>query len=147
MNLKERLEQDFIMSYKAKEEMKISVLRMVKSAIKNAEIAEKQPLSEEGITKVLKKEVKQRLDSISEYEKAGRQDLVDKEKNEAEIIKAYLPEELSDSEVNSIIIEAIAEIGAKEMKDIGKVIALVMQKSKGRADGSKVSAVVRSKLS
>lgn len=147
MNLKERLEQDFIMSYKAKEEMKISVLRMVKSAIKNAEIAEKQPLSEEGITRVLKKEVKQRLDSISEYDKAGRQDLVDKEKNEAEIIKAYLPEELSDSEVNSIIIEAIAEIGAKEMKDIGKVIALVMQKSKGRADGSKVSAVVRSKLS
>ncbi len=147
MNLKERIEKDFITSYKAKEETNVSVLRMVKSAIKNAEIAEKQLLAEEGVIKILKREVKQRLDSISEYEKANRPDLANKEKGEVEIIKRYLPEDLSDEQIGTIIAESIAETGANEMKDMGKVIALVMQKTKGLADGSKVSAVVRSKLS
>jgi uncharacterized protein YqeY len=147
VSLKEIIDKDFIESYKAKEETKVSVLRMVKSAIKNAEISEKQELTEEGIMKVLKKELKQRLDSINEYEKANRSDLVEKEKAEAEIIKSYLPEDLSDEEYDRTIADAISEIGATEMKDMGKVIALVMQKTKGTADGSKVSAMVRSKLS
>ena len=147
MSLKELIDKDFIESYKAKEETKVSVLRMVKSAIKNSEISEKQELTEEGIMKVLKKELKQRLDSINEYEKANRSDLVEKEKAEAEIIKSYLPADLSDEEYDRTIADAILEIGATEMKDMGKVIALVMQKTKGSADGSKVSAMVRSKLS
>jgi uncharacterized protein YqeY len=147
VSLKEIIDKDFIESYKAKEETKVSVLRMVKSAIKNSEISEKQVLTEEGIIKVLKKELKQRLDSISEYEKASRSDLVEKEKAEAVIIKSYLPADLSDEEYDRAVTDAILEIGATEMKDMGKVIALVMQKTKGSADGSKVSAMVRSKLS
>lgn len=147
VNLKERIEKDFITSYKAKEETNVSVLRMIKSAIKNAEIAEKQLLTEEGVMKILKREIKQRLDSINEYEKANRTDLASKEKGEVEIIKKYLPEDLSDEQIDTIIAESITEIGANEMKDMGKVIALVMQKTKGLADGSKVSAIVRSKLS
>jgi uncharacterized protein YqeY len=146
MDLKSQIDKDFLEAYKAKDEAKVSVLRMLKSAIKNSEIAEKKTLTDEEILRVLKKEVKQRTDSVSEYTKAGRADLAEKEEKEINVIKNYLPAELSDEEISNIVEQAISETGASEIKDMGKVIALVMQKSQGAADGAKVANLVRTKL-
>lgn len=146
MNLKDQIDKDFLDAYKAKNEMIVSVLRMIKSSIKNTEIAQKKELTDDEIIKVLKKETKQRLDSISQYESASRPELVEKEKSEIEIIKKYLPAEIDDAELEQIIDTKITDLNASEMKDMGKVIAAVMQEVGGKADGSKVSALVRSKL-
>jgi uncharacterized protein YqeY len=147
MNLKDQIQNDFLEAYKAKEDTKVSILRMLKSAIKNAEILAKGDLDEQNTIKVLKKEVKQRLDSSAEYERAGRTELAQKEKNEADFIRSYLPKELSLEETQALVDESITELDAKDLKDMGKVISLVMQKAKGLADGAQVSALVRSKLS
>lgn len=147
MNLKNQIEADFISAYKARNDELVAVLRMLKSSIKNMEIAEKQDISDETVLRVLKKEVKQRLDSANEYEKANRLDLANKEKDEAKIIQTYLPDELSDAEVQNFVVEAVSELGATTMADMGKVIALVMKKAGGATDGAKVAGLVRDKLS
>lgn len=147
MNLKQQIEKDFIEAYKAKEENKVSVLRLIKSSIKNTEINEKHELDDEAVMKILKKEIKQREDSISEYEKAGRSELAQKESAEAELIKAYLPEQLSLEETKQIVTDIISELGATNMADMGKVIGQVMQKAGAKVDGSKVSILVKEVLS
>lgn len=146
MDLKSQIDKDFIEAYKNKNEDIVSVLRMFKSAIKNLEIAEKRALANDDFIRVLKKEVKQRLDSAAEYSRAGREDLAAKEQSEVLILKKYLPKELTDEETVRIVDESITEVGATKIKDMGRVISLVMQKSGGAADGAKIAALVRSKL-
>ncbi len=146
MSLKDRLLQDMKEAMKARDQLKLSTLRLLVSEIKNKEIDAKGELKDEDILAIIQKAVKQRQDSIAQYEKGGRQDLADKEKAELEILKAYLPEELSQEEILKIIDEAIAATGATSPKEMGKVMREVMPKVKGRADGKMVNELVRKRL-
>jgi len=146
MSLKDRLMQEMKEAMKARDQLKLSTLRLLISEIKNKEIDAKGELKEEDILAIIQKAVKQRQDSIAQYEKGGRQDLADKEKAELEILKAYLPEELSTQEILKIIEEAIAATGASSPREMGKVMKEVMPKVKGRADGKLVNELVRKRL-
>ena len=146
MSIKSQIEQDFIIAYKAKEETRVSLLRLLKSAIKNAEIRAKRGLDDDETTKILYKEIKQRQDSISEYSKVGRGDLAQKEKDEIELIKIYLPSQLEEREIEKIVDQVIAEINASGPKDMGAVMNGVMSKVGSQASGSVVSATVKKKL-
>ena len=146
MDLKSQIDKDFLNAYKTKDDVIVSVLRLVKSSIKNCEIAAKKQINDDEIIRLLKKEVKQRQDSSEAYKNAGRDDLLEKEQTEIVIIKKYFPKQMSDEEISKFIDEAIVEVNATEMKDMGRVIALVMEKTKGGADGSKVANLVRSKI-
>ena len=146
MSLKDRLMQDMKEAMKARDQLRLSTLRLLISEIKNKEIDSKGELKDEDILSIIQKAVKQRQDSIAQYEKGGRQDLADKEKAELEILKAYLPEELSQEEILKIIDEAIAATGASSPKEMGKVMKEVMPKVKGRADGKLVNELVRKRL-
>ncbi len=146
MSLKDKIMQNMKEAMKARDQLKLSTLRLLVSEIKNREIDAKGELKDEDILALVQKAVKQRQDSISQYEKGGRQDLAEKEKAEMEILKAYLPEELSREEVLQIIDEAIAATGASSPKEMGKVMREVMPKVKGRADGKLVNELVRKRL-
>lgn len=146
MDLKSQIDKDFLEAYKSSQSEVVSVLRLVKSALKNLEIAEKRELTDQDVIRTLKKEVKQRLDSAEEYDKAGRTDLAQKERSEIQVIKKYLPKELTDVEMNRLVDEAILQSDAHELKDMGKLISLVMQKSEGAADGARLASIIRSKL-
>ena len=146
MSLKDRLIQDMKEAMKARDQLRLSTLRLLISEIKNKEIEAKGELKDEDILAIIQKAVKQRQDSIAQYEKGGRQDLADKEKAELEILKAYLPEELSQEEILEIIDQAIAATGASSPKEMGKVMREVMPKVKGRADGKVVNELVRKRL-
>ncbi len=146
MSLKDRLIQDMKEAMKARDQLRLSTLRLLISEIKNKEIDAKGELKDEDILTIIQKAVKQRQDSIAQYEKGGRQDLADKEKAELEILKAYLPEELSREEILEIIDQAIAATGASSPKEMGKVMREVMPKVKGRADGKVVNELVRKRL-
>lgn len=146
MTLKSSIENDFLAAYKSHQDDLVSVLRMVKNTIKNFEINSRVEASEQDIIKILRKEIKQREDAANEYEKAGRLDLCNKERSEAKVINNYLPSELSESETQATINDAIAELGATGIKDMGSVIKLVMAKTEGRADGSKVAQLVKNSL-
>jgi uncharacterized protein YqeY len=141
MNLGEQIGKDFIVAYKAKDEVKSSVLRLLKSAIKNEEISKKTVLSDDEVIKIIQREIKQRNDSIFEYGKGGRSDLADKEKDELTVLKTYLPAQLSDEELENIVKSVISE-----ESDFGKIMGKVMPQVAGKADGSRVSAAVRKLL-
>ncbi|MCX6812811.1 MAG: GatB/YqeY domain-containing protein [Candidatus Berkelbacteria bacterium] len=121
----------------------VSVLRMLKSAIKNFEIQKKDEATDEEVLKVIQKEIKQRRDSIESYLSNNRPESAEKEKTEVAILTAYLPEQLSDADLTANVQKAIDETGATGMADIGKVMAVVMPQVAGQADGSQVSAKVR----
>ncbi|GAB3400117.1 GatB/YqeY domain-containing protein [Flindersiella endophytica] len=146
--LKERLRADMTAAMKAREAGKVSTLRMVLTEVTNAEVSGKsaRELTDDEVLAVLEKEAKKRRESAETYTEAGRSELADKERAEEEIIAAYLPAQLSDGELTDIVQSAIAEAGASGMKDMGKVMKLVQPQTKGRADGSRVAAEVRSQL-
>ena len=146
MGLKEKIMQDMKEAMKAKDTAKVSTLRLLISEIKNKEIDKRGELTDDEILAVIQKAVKQRKESIEQYEKAGRNDLVEKEKKELEILEAYLPQPLSEGELEAIIDEAIKEAQATSVKDMGKVMKIVMPKVRGRADGKIVNQKVREKL-
>jgi len=146
MNIKAQIEQDFLTAYKAKAEIKVSVLRLLKSAIANAEIAAKKELSDDEVVKILYKEIKQREDSVSEYSKVGRKESADKEQEEIDLIKPYLPAQLDDAEIEKIVDRVIAETGATSPKEMGLVMSRVMSEAGSGASGSTVSAIVKNKL-
>ncbi|MEO2064889.1 MAG: GatB/YqeY domain-containing protein [Desulfurobacteriaceae bacterium] len=146
MSLKERLKEDMKAALKAKDKEKLSVIRMLQALIKNAEIDKRGELTDEEIVSLLQKYAKQRRESIEMYEKGGRQDLVEKEKRELEIVESYLPKQMSEEEIRELVAEVIKEVGASSPKDLGKVMQAVMPKVKGRADGSLVNRVVRELL-
>ncbi|ABZ84993.1 gatb/yqey domain protein [Heliomicrobium modesticaldum Ice1] len=145
MSLKERLMEDMKQAMKDKEagKFRLSVIRMARSAIQKVEIDKRRDLTEEETIDVLAREVKQRRDSIAEYEKAGRSDAVEALKEEIALLTAYLPQQLSEEEVRALVREAVAETGAQSPKDMGKVMGILMPKVKGRADGKLVNQVVK----
>lgn len=145
--LKERIDNDLKVALKNKDTIRISTLRFLKSAIHNAEIAKQEELKDEDIIAVIKKQVKQHQDSIGEFKKGSRQDLVDKETKELEILKSYLPEELKPEELLNIVKETMLKTNATSAKDMGRVMKETMARVKGRADGRTVSELVREELS
>lgn len=147
MSLVDKINIDFITAMKSKDETKVSVLRLLKSALQNYQIAEQKELSDDDIIKVIQKEIKQRKDSISTYETGGRLELADKEKAEIEVLAKYMPQQLSNEELTEIVEKAIAETGATSEADIGKVMGRVMPQVAGQADGGQVSAKVKELLS
>lgn len=148
MSIKEQLTNDMKEAMKAREvgKLRLSVIRMVRSNIKNTEINEKRELSDDDVLAVLMKEVKMRQDSLEEFKKADRQELVAQAEEEIKILQAYLPAALSDDELKAIVTEVIAAVGATCAKDMGKVMPQVMAKAKGRADGKRINMMVRELL-
>ncbi|WP_152656255.1 GatB/YqeY domain-containing protein [Oceanobacillus sp. CFH 90083] len=147
MTLLDRLNQDMKQAMKNKDKETLSVIRMVKASIQNESIKlGKDTLSEDEDLTILSREVKQRKDSLQEFKNAGREDLAEKTKEELEILEQYLPKQLSDEELTSIIQETITEVNAASMKDMGKVMGSVMPKVKGQADGTKIKQIVEQEL-
>jgi len=150
MNLKEKIQKDMILALKGQQKSESSVLKMLLSAINNGEISARKKdkgLNEEEIQKIIKSETKKRRDSIEAYEKADRRELAEKEKEELLILKKYLPEELSNEETEKITKEIINKLKTSSMQDFGSVMKEVMKKTKGQADGKKVSEIVKQLLS
>lgn len=143
---KEKIEGDFKKALKQRDELRLSVLRMVLAAIKNMEIEEKGELKEDQITDVLSKEAKKRKDSIVAFRDAGREDLQKKEEEELVILEEYLPEALGEDEIKKVISEKISQLDAKGPADMGKVMGAVMGELKGQADGEVVKKIVQSLL-
>jgi len=174
MSLKEKIQENLKIALKQKREIEVSVLRMLSAAILNKEkekrykLSKEKPeieieelkkesplykelekessLTDEEVIEVISSEIKKRKESILAFEKGERKDLVEKEKKELEVLKNYLPEQLSETELKKLVKETIEKVGAKDMKDIGKVMGELMPKVKGRAEGSQVSNIVRELL-
>ena len=147
MALKEKLMEDMKSAMKEKDLVKKNTIQFVRAAILQVEKDNKVTLDDEGITEILAKEVKKRKDSLPEYEKSGRDDLIADINREIEILLAYLPKQLTREELDEIVTDAIAKTGAASMKDMGKIMAFVMPKTKGRADGKMINSIVKEKLS
>ncbi len=150
MSLKEQIGEDIKTAMKAKDKIRLQTVRSIKKAILDKEV-ELRPkgqdsLSQEQEIELLSQQAKQRRDSIEQFKNAGRDDLADKESQELGIIETYLPEQLGDEEVETIIDEIISSSGAASMKDLGKVMGAAMKQLKGKADGKKIQALVKSKL-
>jgi uncharacterized protein len=146
MSLSDRLNDDMKLAMKSQDKFKLSVIRMVRAAIKNIEIDQRKPLEEQEVLDVLNREVKQRKDSLQEFEKAGREDLAENLRAEIVILMDYLPQQLSDEEVKAIVQQTIQEVGASSKADMGKVMGALMPKVKGRADGKVVNQFVQELL-
>ena len=147
MALIEQLEKDYVEAMKSKDESQVSVLRMLKSAVQNSKIQLQKELTDDDVIKIIQSQIKQRKDSIATYETGGRTELADKEKAEIEILSKYMPEQISDEELTSIVKTAIEETGATGPADMGKVMGKVMPQVAGRSDGGAVSAKVKELLS
>ena len=132
---------------RAKDQARLSTVRLILSAIKQREVDERIQLADADVLSVLEKMIKQRRESIAQFEKAARTDLADKEKAEIEVLSAYLPQQMSEAEVDRAVAAAIAEAGASSMKDMGKVMALLKPRLAGKADMGKVSGLLKAKLS
>ena len=146
MSLKDRITQDVKDAMRAKDKARLSTLRLITAAIKQREVDERIELDDTQVTLVLDKMVKQRRESIVQFEKAGRNDLIAIETSELEIIKPYLPEQLGDDEINTLIDSALEQTGATSVKDMGKVMGQLKSELQGRADMGAVSALIRAKL-
>jgi len=148
MSLSKQIVTDLTAAMKAQDAARTSTLRMVKAAMMNRQIEKGSELDDEDMQKLLRSLVKQRRDSIEQYEKAGRQELVDKEKAEIEVIETYLPQAASQQEIEQAVAAAIAETGANSMKDMGKVMKAAQAALAGKnADGRAVSEAVKARLS
>ncbi|OLZ10466.1 GatB/YqeY domain-containing protein [Sulfobacillus thermosulfidooxidans] len=148
MSLREQLNEDLKSAMRAKDQARLSVIRSIKAGILAQETrSERTTLDDEGILQVIVKEIKERKDANSEFEKAGRQDLVEKNLKEIEILSLYLPEPLSEDELAQLIDAAITACGATSPKDMGKVMAIVNPQIRGRADGRHVADLVKARLS
>ncbi len=146
MTLKEKITEDMKTAMRAKDSARLGTVRLLLAALKQKEVDERVVLSDADVLAIIDKMVKQRRESIAQFEKAGRNDLADLEKGEIGVLSAYLPQQLSEAEVVGEIEGAIAETGAKGAKDMGKVMALLKPRLAGRADMGKVSGLVKSKL-
>lgn len=151
--LKEKLKADFKEAFKAKEQVRLSVLKMVNAAIGNAEIDKRAkaggvdtPLTDAEVMDVISKEAKKRKDSVEQYKAGGREDLAQSEEAELAVLAGYLPAQMSEDEIRELVKKAIAETGASSASDLGKVMSALTPTTKGRADGSLVSKIVRESL-
>ena len=146
MSLRDQLSEDIKTAMKAREADRLAALRLMLAAVKQREVDERITLDDAGVISVVEKMIKQRKDSIAQYEKAARKDLADKERYEISVIEAYLPKQMSPQEIDAAVGEALAATGAKSAADMGKVMGVLKAKLAGRADMGKVSALVKSKL-
>lgn len=144
--LRDRLNDEMKQAMKARDEIRLSVIRLIRSSVKNREIESRHELNDGEITEVVSTLVKQRRESIRMFGEAGRTDLVEKEEKELAVLLTFLPQQLSREEVEALVVQAIADSGAQGPKDMGKVMKVIMPHVTGRADGSLVSAVVKEKL-
>lgn len=143
MNLSERLNDDMKQAMKSQEKFKLQTIRMIRSSVKNQEIDLKRPLEDAEVLDILSREIKQRKDSLQEFEKAGRDDLAKDVAAEIEIISVYLPQQLTEEEIKLIVQQTIQETGASSKADMGKVMSALLPKTKGRADGKLVNTFVQ----
>ncbi len=146
MNLQEMLMEDLKGSMRRRDELRVSVLRLLRAAIKNAEVEKLRPLDDSEVLRVIEKEAKQRRESIAEFARGNRPDLVAKEEAELAILMGFLPQQMSRDEVETVASRVVAEVGAKGPGDIGKVMQRLMAEVRGKADGKMVSQVVQELL-
>lgn len=147
MALQARIETDFVTAYKAKETVRVAVLRMLKTAIKNRQVELLRPLDDGEILDVIAKQVKQRRESIEQFTSGNRPDLADKEALELEMLVGYLPQALTEAELAVAVDAVVRELGATSLKDMGRVMQAVLEAHKGQVDGKKASELVRARLS
>jgi uncharacterized protein YqeY len=146
MGLKSQINEDMKAAMRAKEAQRLSTIRLLLAAIKQREVDERKELGDEDVVAVIDKMIKQRRESIEQYEKAARNDLAEAEKFELGVLQTYMPQQLSEAEVDHAVAAALTEAGAESMRDMGKVMAILKSKLAGRADMSAVSAKVKAKL-
>ena len=146
MSLKERITDDMKAAMRAGEKERLGVIRMITSAIKQREVDERIVLDDAQVLSVLEKMIKQRKESLVQFQAGNRQDLVDKEAAEIALLETYMPTRLSDAEVDALIAEAVAATGASSIKDMGKVMGIIKAKAQGRADMGAVGAKIKAKL-
>lgn len=147
MDINVKLNEEMVSATKAKDKIRLSAIRMLKAALHNKEIELMRPLNESEIMQILSALVKQRKDSIEQFAKGGRTDLVEKEEAELKVVQEFLPVQMSDEEVEALIKKAIAEAGAVSVKDMGKVMKILMPQLTGRADGKTAGEKVKTLLS
>jgi uncharacterized protein len=146
MSLKSRINEEMKIALRAKDALRLSAIRLLLAAIKQKEVDERIELTDADVVAIIEKMIKQRRDSIAQYEKGGRQDLADAEKFEIGVLQAYMPQALSDANIEAAVSAALLAVGAKNMADMGKVMAVLKPQLAGRADIGKVSALVKAKL-
>lgn len=146
MSLKGRINEDMKAAMRAKDADRLGAIRLLLAAIKQREVDERKDLDDAAITVVIEKMLKQRRDSIAQFEQGGRQDLADKERFEVQVLQEYMPQALSDGEIENAVADAIAATGARGPQDMGKVMAVLKGKLAGRSDMGKVSGLVKAKL-
>lgn len=146
MSLKERLANDLKEAMKSKDQLRKNVITLIRSDIKQIEVDKRVELEEQDIIDVISRQLKQRKDALDEFHKGGRQDLVEQTEQEVQYLLQYLPEQMSEEEITNIVKETISELGANSIKEMGKVMAAVIPKVKGRADGKIVNQVVKQQL-
>lgn len=147
MGLQERIPEDLKEALRGKRELELSVLRMLQSSIKNRQIdKQKKGLSDEEVIEVVAAEVKKRKEAASEFEKVNRQEAADREKAEIEILMKYMPAQMSEDEIRAEVVKAVAESGAGGLKDLGKVMKIIIPVLKGKADGTVINRIVREEL-
>ena len=144
--LAEQLMAEQIVATKAKDRFRLTVIRMLRSELQNGAIAKKAPLDADEELAVLTRELKRRQEALGDFEKSGRQDLIDDLKNEIEILKKYLPEQLTEAEITALVKEAVEKTGARSMREMGKVMGMLMPRVKGQADGALVRQIVENML-
>lgn len=151
MDLKDKIKSDFKEAFRAKDKVQISVLKMLQAELNNVEISKRAgsgefKFTDEEVLIVISKEAKKRKDAIEAYDKAGRDTLRDQEKSELDILSAYLPEQMGEDEIRQLVEKAVEKSGAKNVQEIGKVMAILMPQTKGKADGALVNKIVRENL-
>ena len=146
MSIKQTISEDMKTFMRAKDTARLGAVRLLQASIKQKEIDDRVELTDDQVLSVIQKMLKQRKDSIEAYQKADRQDLIDQEQLEIDVLSKYMPEPLTDDEVSKIIDKVISEVNATDMKDIGKVVGVLKSKISGRADMGQVSKIVREKL-
>ena len=146
MSLKDRITEDMKAAMRAKDSERLGTIRMITAAIKQREVDERITLDDTQVLSVVEKMIKMRKESVAQFQSGGRDDLVARENKEIELLQGYLPEQLSATELDTLIAQSIAESGATSIKDKGKAMALLKQKAQGRADMAAVSAKLKAKL-
>lgn len=144
--MKKQLIEDMKKYMKEKNKLALNTVKMVNAEIKKQEVDKQRELTDEEITTVIEKQIKNRKDSVEQYKSAGRDDLAEQESQEIKVLQKYLPEQLSEEEIEKIVSDVVEEVGAKDKSDFGKVMGKVMPKVKGKADGNLVKKIVEKKF-
>lgn len=146
MTLKQKLQEDLKTSMKNKDTLRKSVITLIRSSIKQVEVDKRIELNDDDVIDIISKQLKQRNDSLEQFLDAGREDLVEETRSEIEVLKEYLPQQLSEEELNEIVKQTISEVGATSMKDMRKIMSVIKPKTKGRADGKLINKLVKENL-